>query len=74
MQAAGTSGRPGSAGFRRNSSSIRFLTQLPLLGHFHINFLSSPPFPPDTFDLALIVHFRMDALLPRIEPVIKKGG
>jgi SAM-dependent methyltransferase len=32
------------------------------------------PFSSDTFDLALIVHFQVDSILPQINSVIKKGG
>jgi SAM-dependent methyltransferase len=32
------------------------------------------PFPPNTFDLALIVHFQMDSVLEQIESVLKKDG
>jgi SAM-dependent methyltransferase len=32
------------------------------------------PFWSDTFDLALIVHFQVDSILPQIDSVIKKGG
>jgi SAM-dependent methyltransferase len=32
------------------------------------------PFPPATFDLALIVHFQMDSILQQIDSVLKKDG
>jgi SAM-dependent methyltransferase len=34
----------------------------------------SLPFPSGTFDLALVVHFELDSILPQIESVIKRGG
>lgn len=34
----------------------------------------SLPFLAGTFNLALIVHFQMDSILPQIESVIKQGG
>jgi SAM-dependent methyltransferase len=34
----------------------------------------SLPFPLDTFDLVVVVHFQMDSILPQVEPVLKHGG
>jgi SAM-dependent methyltransferase len=34
----------------------------------------SLPFRPDTFDLALIVHFELQDVLSRVHPVLKRGG
>jgi SAM-dependent methyltransferase len=45
-----------------------------MLGSVRLDATKSLPFPPDTFDLVLIVHFQMDSILPQIESVIKKGG